>query len=405
MIMSCHLINLLQLCFVDTILSTFIEVEVISMYQLYLSVHHFYTPSVNSGHTCVCLSDRPVDLLSTISDHVAISSSAHPPDSQCNSVRTQREDLAQCDHDYCKMAGGKKLQDTMTQYEEIGYSMLKNNSDSLLHTGIALEAFNILVSILEGCAKAEFRLTMSVRDQILMTLMKLKNNHVIGDLSRRFNISHRMANEIISHWIDKLEEVLRPLVPWLPKGTIRATMPKAFKKNFPNVTCIVDCRETLLQNPQNLDSRGDSYSHDTHNRVKYLVAVAPCGLIMFISAAYGVRCSDKFMTMDSGILDYLMPGDGVMVEHGCTIQDLLLEREVEVVMPSLAEEDGQLTEEELTCTERTAHVRNHLERATRRLKVYKILSQVKSITMAPKIDKILRICAALINLRAELIHD
>lgn len=172
-------------------------------------------------------------------------------------------------------------------------------------------------------------------------------------------------------------------------------MPEAFKKNFPTVTCIVDCRETLLEKPKDLGSRGDSHSHSTHNKVKYLVAVAPCGLIMFISAAYREQCSDKFMTMDSGILDYLMPGDEVMVDQGCIIQDLLLERAVKLVMPSLAKKHGQLTS-----TEGIAHIQHHLEKATRRLKVGKIQSQVVPYTMAPKIDKILRICAALVNLRA-----
>ena len=54
---------------------------------------------------------------------------------------------------------------------------------------------------------------------------------------------------------------------------------------------------------------------------------------MFISAAYGGRCSDKFITMDSGILDYLIPGDEVMADRGFTINSLLFERNVKLVMP------------------------------------------------------------------------
>uniref|UniRef100_A0A671YJ76 THAP-type domain-containing protein n=1 Tax=Sparus aurata TaxID=8175 RepID=A0A671YJ76_SPAAU len=294
--------------------------------------------------------------------------------------------------------------DKMTQCDEIGYFMLQNDADALLYNGITLETFNTLVSTLEGYASNSFK--MSLQDQVLMTLMKLKTNHVVGDLSRQFHTSQSMASKIILHWIDKLEEVLRPLIPWLPRETIQATMPAAFKKNFPNTTCIVDCSESLLQKTQNLDSRGESYSHYySHNTVKYLVAVAPCGLIKFISAAYGGRCSDKFITMDSGLLDYLMPGDEVMADRGFTINDLLFERKVKLVMPCFTRKRGQLTEEQVTSTRRIAHVRIHVERAIRRLKVYKILSQVVPITMAPKIDKILRICASLVNLRADLIRD
>ncbi|XP_044073668.1 uncharacterized protein si:dkey-56d12.4 [Siniperca chuatsi] len=347
-----------------------------------------------------CLVDFPL----TVSDHADISSSAHPPDPQCHTVHTQWEDPVRHDHDYCKTVSGKDVQDKMTQCDGIGYFMLQNDSDALLYTGIALETFNILVSMLEGYASNAF--TICVRDQVLITLMKLKTNRVIGDLSRQFCISQSMASKIISHWIDKLEEVLRPLIPWLPKETIQATMPEAFKKNFPNTTCIVDCSESLLQKPKNLDSRGESYSHYySHNTVKYLVAFAPCGLIMFMSAAYGGRCSDKFITTDSGLLDNLMPGDEVMAERGFTIKDLLFERKVKLVAPSFTKKSGQLPEEQVTYTRQIAHIRIHVERAIRRLKDYKILSQVVSISMVPKIDKILRICAALVNLREDLICD
>ena len=231
-------------------------------------------------------SDCSTGLSSTASDQISNSSSAIPIHQQLHSVHTQWEDPARQDHDYCKAASRKDVQDKMTQCDDIAYFLLQSNADALLYTGLDLETFDILVSTLEGHASTSF--TMPVRDQVLMTLMKLKTNRVIGDLSRQFHVSLSMASRIMSYWIDKLEEVLRPLIPWLPRETIRATMPAAFKKNFPSTTCIIDCSESLLQKPKNLDSRGETYSHYySHNTVKYLVAVAPCGLIMFISAAYG----------------------------------------------------------------------------------------------------------------------
>ncbi len=49
---------------------------------------------------------------------------------------------------------------------------------------------------------------------------------------------------------------------------------------------------------------------------------------MFVSAVYGGQCNDKFITMDSGILDYLMPGNEVTADRGFTVKDLLFERKV-----------------------------------------------------------------------------
>uniref|UniRef100_A0A671M9M8 DDE Tnp4 domain-containing protein n=1 Tax=Sinocyclocheilus anshuiensis TaxID=1608454 RepID=A0A671M9M8_9TELE len=37
---------------------------------------------------------------------------------------------------------------------------------------------------------------------------------------------------------------------------------------------------------------------------------------IFEEHSYGGRCSDKFITCDSGILEYLHPGDEVMVDRG-----------------------------------------------------------------------------------------
>ncbi|XP_010769664.1 uncharacterized protein [Notothenia coriiceps] len=335
-----------------------------------------------------------VDFAMTISDAAGILSSEDPPAPQRCSAHTQWEDPSQLDHDYTKSVGVKNVHDQTTQCDEIGYFMLQNDSDALLYTGVSLETFNILVSTLEGHASNPF--TLSVRDQVLLTLMKLRTNRGMADLSKQFHISQSMAREIIPYWIDKLDEVLRPLIPWLPKETIEENLPEEFTEDFPDLTCILDCNEILLQKPRNLDSL---------NTMKYQVAYAPCGLIMFISAAYGGQCSDTFITKNSGILNYLMPGDEVMAVRGFPIEDVLLKHDVDLAKPFYTKKCGQPTETWLISTRQMASIRVHAERAIRRLKVYRILSQVVPRTVAAKIDKVLRICAALVNLREGRIRD
>ncbi len=121
---------------------------------------------------------------------------------------------------------------------------------------------------------------------------------------------------------------------------------------------MIDCSETPLQKPRNLDSRGESYSQNT---IKYLVYIAPCGLIMFISPVYGGRCSDKFITAYSGFLEYLRPGDDVMADRGFTITDLLYERKVKLVIPAFTKRGMQLSEEDTTNTMHIANVRVHVK--------------------------------------------
>lgn len=185
-------------------------------------------------------------------------------------------------------------------------------------------------------------------------------------------------------------EVLRPLVPWLTTETIHATM------DFPNTTCVVDCSEILLQKLQNLVSSCESSGHyHSQNTMKYLVTAAPCGLIMFISAVYGGRCSDKFITLDSGILDYLMPGDEVMTGRGLTIKDSLFERKIKMVAPSFRKKHGPLTEEQKTRARQNARIL--IERAIRCLQ--NTGSGTKKNRQGSK-----NMCA-LVNLRVVLSND
>ncbi|XP_055067716.2 uncharacterized protein [Misgurnus anguillicaudatus] len=323
---------------------------------------------------------------------------------------TQWEDSSVSDHNYTltpQLILKPAKSEMGTQCVELAplyISLLRNDHLCQLYTGLTLDAFHSVAKNLTNTYTNSFQLHTS--DQLLMTLMKLRLNLLQGDLAERFGISQSIVSKVISCWIDIMEENMRYYIPWLPRETIQATMPQCFKEHFPNTTCVIDCSETPLQKPRTLDSRGESYSHYYgQNTIKYLVCIAPCGLIMFISPAYGGRCSDKFITANSGFLEYLRPGDEVMADRGFTINDLLYERKVKLVIPAFTKKGMQLSEEDTTNTRRIANVRVHVERVICRLKNFKVLSQTVPINLTPKIDKILRICAALCNLRSDIISD
>ena len=50
--------------------------------------------------------------------------------------------------------------------------------------------------------------------------------------------------------------------------------------------------------------------------INCLFVAAPCGLITFISKGYGGRISDSQLTVDSGFIEKIRPGDGVMSDKG-----------------------------------------------------------------------------------------
>jgi len=225
------------------------------------------------------LASVPCPMQSNVDDHGCTS--------KCfASVGTQWEDHIFEEHCYSKRQHSVTYVSQSTQCDTFKPLTLMNNSDSNLYTGLPLHTFHTLVAVLHPHANVAYQ--TEVEQQILLTLMKLKLNLLIEDLAIRFCISVSQVSRIISFWIDTMAVVLKDLIPWLPKETIRATTPEAFKQHYHNVTCILDCSESEIQKPKNLDSRSESYSHYyACNTIKYLVAIAPCGLVMFISAAYG----------------------------------------------------------------------------------------------------------------------
>ena len=50
--------------------------------------------------------------------------------------------------------------------------------------------------------------------------------------------------------------------------------------------------------------------------LKVLIGIAPCGLIQFISKAYGGRTTDSQITVDSGVLDKVENDDEWMMDKG-----------------------------------------------------------------------------------------
>ncbi len=184
------------------------------------------------------------------------------------SVGTQWEDHIFEEHCYIKRQHSVTYVNQSTQCDTVKPPSLINDYDSNLYTGLPLHTFHTLVAVLRPHGNLAYQTEIEL--QILLTLMKLKLNLLIEDLAIRFCISGSQVSRIISFWIDTMAVVLKDLIPWLPKETIRGTTPESFKQHYPNVTCILDCSESEVQRPRNLDSRSESYSHYyACNTIKY----------------------------------------------------------------------------------------------------------------------------------------
>lgn len=317
---------------------------------------------------------------------------------------TQTVDIVALDHNYIY---NKKTKNTSTQCTtpEFGIDNITTDSESIFYTGLHLTMFLNLVKVLSiHGEKLPFRLKIS--DQILSVLVRLRLALSFQDIARRFNVSHQLISKIFHSWINIMAKHLSDCVVWLPRDTIRRTLPESFKLSFPKTTCIIDCSEVFIQRPFSLKARSLTWSTYKHNNTaKFLIAIAPNGFIMFVSPTYGGRASDNFITKHSGFLNYLLPGDEIMADRGFTIGEDLCALRVKLNIPAFMQGRSQLSEEEVIDSRRIAAERIHVERAIMRMKSYRILNTKMTIKTLRNADKKIRVVSALCNMRGALIKE
>ena len=155
---------------------------------------------------------------------------------------------------------------------------------------------------------------------------------------------------------------LKPLIKWPNREELLKTMPMDFRSNFKRCVVIIDCFEIFCERPYPLKARAQTYSDYKHNTVKFLIGIAPQGVITFISKGWGGRVSDKHLTESCGILDYLLPGDQVLADRGFTIQEIVALRSAEVKLPPFTRGKKQLSKLEVDTSRQLSRVQIHVER-------------------------------------------
>lgn len=308
------------------------------------------------------------------------------------------------DHNYFS---NKSTKDSATQTDPApsvsAYDL--DDKDCRFFTGIGIACFWQLLYAVTAFLPQPKSFKLAVSDQLLLVLMRLRLSLMFTDLGKRFGISRSTACEIFAIWRSILARFMNEkIISWLPRDTLKRIRPQSFSLNYPKATCIIDCTEIFVQRPKNYMKRSQTFSnYKSHNTYKALYCIAPNGYVMFVSKLFGGRASDTFITKNSGLIGNLLPGDQVLADRGFTITDFLPPG-VTLAMPAFTRGCKELPEHEVTRTRRLANVRIHVERSIRRLKVFKILSNVIPGRIQ-HVDDIVAICAGLCNLQPQLIRE
>ena len=318
---------------------------------------------------------------------------------------TQTVDIVALDHNYqyTKRSRNASCQQNSTEFS---VENIATDTDARFYTGLSLTVLLTLIQTLTVFGnKLPYKLSIST--QILAVLVRLRLGLTLRDLGRRLNVSTHLMCNIFYSWINIMAKHLHAnCVIWLPRDTLRRSLPSSFKDTFPNTTCIIDCSEIFIQRPVRLNVRAKTWStYKNNNTAKFLIAIAPSGFIMFVSSLFGGRASDNYITKKSGFLNYLLPGDEVMADRGFTISEELCARRVKLNIPAFMKGRDQLSEQDVIDTRRIAANRIHVERAIMRMKSYRIINTKMVNKSLKSANKTLCVVAALCNLRDQLIKE
>ena len=135
---------------------------------------------------------------------------------------------------------------------------------------------------------------LSVEDEYLLVLMKLRMGLSTIDLAERFCVTESTVVNIFLTWINYLYVTLGSLKIWPHRDIILNNSPVEFLEKYPNNIVIIDATELKIQVPSALQKHSETYStYKSHTTMKCLLDVDAKGGIMFISQLYEGAISDK----------------------------------------------------------------------------------------------------------------
>ena len=252
--------------------------------------------------------------------------------------------------------------------------------------------------------------TLTLFQEFVMVLIKLRLNVPLQDLAFRFGVSLSTVSRTFTAWLTVMDVRLSPLIRWPERDELWCTMPLCFQFSFgKKTTIIIDCFEVSIERPSNLLARSQTFSnYKHHNTVKVLIGITPQGSICFTSKAWGGRTSDKYLTEKCGLLNSLKPGDLVLADRGFTISESVALYQAQLAIPAFTKGKNQADPFDVESTRGIANVRIHVERVIGLLRQkYTILQSTlpldyltcsNNAANCPLIDRMIRVCSALTNL-------
>lgn len=248
---------------------------------------------------------------------------------------------------------------------------------------------------------------ISIEDEFLMVMMKLRMGLSNLDLAERFNLSESTVSVKLITWFNYLYVILGSLKIWPGRNIILSNSPQEFVQKYPNTVVIIDATELQIEVPSSLQKQSETYSsYKSHTTLKCLLGVDPKGGIIFVSQLYEGSISDKEIVKRSGFLSVLKQklemgelhkGDAVMADKGFDIENELKAMGLNLNIPTFLRAKGSFSEEDVIRTQTIAMHRIHVERAIGKVRRFHLFNSVIPVTMFGTINQIWTVSCLLSN--------
>ena len=293
------------------------------------------------------------------------------------------------------------------------FQYYKEDTTVAFYTGLPnLNVLKLVFKFIENHVAAGK--SLSREQEYLLCLVKLRMNYLFKDIAFQLNISVATVHRSFHNILDILYARLSFLIKWPTRENLRESMPMTFRDNFgKKVVVVLDCFELFTERPSSTVNKVYTYSNYKHHQtVKYLIGIAPQGVITYISDGWGGRTSDKYITEKSGLLENLLPGDVVMVDRGFNIEESVNFYQAELAIPNFTRGKTQLHPMAVEKTRKIAAVRIHVERVigllVRKFRIFEGVVPVdfmklRSGETTPTIDKIVKVACCLTNLNQSVV--
>ena len=214
-----------------------------------------------------------------------------------------------------------------------------------------------------------------------------------------FRVSHTFEQ-----WINWFSAFLLQITPEAGNARfVELTMRMGVHATDPSLTHTIDTSATEIHRPSSQSAQSATFSdYYGCNCGKWLVAMAPCGFIRFISRAYPGRILDTKIC-SCGFYQHLeaLKAEGVAsaveADKGFYCFFEMAQHNATLVLPAPASAQRQMSETQVEHTARIANERIFVEHAVKAVKRFKWLQRRVPLIQVDLIDPVLTVAALMAN--------